>query len=150
MMTETDRLVRRLIDESDVSKVILRYADGIDRRNFDQVWACFAPDAWCKGSAFTGPLSEYLPTLLKGVEAFGATQHFMRNQLREVDGDTAHTETYAIAHHFYDTAGTQEAIIMGVRYSEDLKRSGEGVWVITRREATAMWRRTAERPEEGA
>ena len=145
MTTETDRLVRRLVDEADVAKVILRYADGIDRRNFDQVWACFAPDAHCKGSAFEGPLSEYLPNLLKGVENFGATQHFMGNQLREVDGDTAHTETYAIAHHFYDAAGTEEGIIMGVRYSEDLVRAGEGVWVIKRREATAMWRRTTER-----
>jgi hypothetical protein len=133
--------VRRLVDEADVSQVILRYADGLDRREFERVWACFAPDAYVIGSAFSGPLPEYLPQLLEGVRSFGATQHFMGNQLRTVAGDSAHTETYAVAHHFYDPAGEQEAIVMGVRYVDDLVRLDDGRWVITRREATSMWMR---------
>jgi ketosteroid isomerase-like protein len=140
---DMESAVRRLIDESDVSQVILRYADGIDRRNFDQVWECFAPDAHVDGSAFSGPLDEYLPRLLDGVRSFGATQHFMGNQLRSVDGDTAHTETYAIAHHFRDPAGEEEALIMGVRYVDDLVRGEDGRWVISHRQATSMWMRRA-------
>jgi ketosteroid isomerase-like protein len=131
------------VDEADVSQVILRYADGLDRRNFDQVWACFAPDAEVVGSAFSGPLRDYLPRLLEGVQTFGATQHFMGNQLRSVDGDHAHTETYAIAHHFHDPAGEKEAIVMGVRYVDDLARQPDGGWLITHRHATAMWTRRA-------
>lgn len=140
---DTEAALRRLIDEADVSQVILRYADGLDRRDFDQVWACFAPDADVVGSSFSGPLGEYLPRLLEGVRTFGATQHFMGNQLRSVDGDRAHTETYCVAHHFRDPAGEQEAIVMGVRYVDDLVRQDDGRWVISRRHATAMWiRRT--------
>jgi hypothetical protein len=138
---ELEAAVRRLIDETDVSKVILRYARGIDRREFDLVRSCFAPDAYVKGSSFSGPVSEYLPTLLGGVERFGSTMHFMGNQLREVDGDTAHTETYAIAHHFVDPEGEVEALIMGVRYLDDLVRGPDGNWVIRYREAVANWRR---------
>jgi hypothetical protein len=133
--------LRRLVDELDVSQVILRYADGVDRRNFDQVAECFAPDAYVTGSSFSGALADYLPRLVDGVRAYGATQHFMGNQLRSVDGDSAHTETYAIAHHFVDPAGTQEALIMGVRYTDDLTRSAEGRWIIARRNVDAMWRR---------
>jgi hypothetical protein len=138
---ELEAAVSRLVDESDVAKVILRYARGIDRRDFDLVWSCFAPDAYVKGSSFEGPLSDYLPNLLAGVEHFGRTMHFMGNQLREVDGDTAHTETYAIAHHFVDPEGRVEALIMGVRYLDDLARGPDGRWVIRRREAVADWRR---------
>ena len=138
---DVEATILRLAAESEVAKVILRYADGVDRRNFDQVWACFAPDANVKGSSFGGPLSEYLPRLLEGVRAFGATQHFMGNQLREVDGDRAHTETYCIARHFRDTAGEEEVLTMGVRYQDDLVRTAEGHWVIAYREAVAMWRR---------
>jgi hypothetical protein len=138
---ELEAEVRRLVDEREVAKVILRYARGIDRRDFDLVWSCFAPDAYVKGSSFSGPLREYLPNLLSGVERFGATMHFMGNQLREVDGDTAHTETYAIAHHFADAEGEVEALIMGVRYIDDLVRGEDGRWVIRHREAIADWRR---------
>jgi hypothetical protein len=141
---ELEGAVRRLIDESDVAKVILNYARGIDRRDFDLVRSCFAPDAYVKGSSFSGPVSEYLPTLLGGVERFGSTMHFKGNQLREVDGDTAHTETYAIAHHFADPDGEVEALIMGVRYLDDLVRGPDGRWVIRRRQAVADWRRVGE------
>ena len=136
--------VRRLIDEREVSKVILRYAQGLDSRRFEQVWECFAPDAVVQGSRNSGVLSEYLPPLLAGVESFGVTMHFMGNQLREVDGDTATTETYCIAHHFKDDAGREEAIIMGVRYYDDLVRTAEGRWVIQRRKAVADWIRYGE------
>ncbi len=142
-MSEFDRdaALRRLLDEADVSQVILRYADGLDRRDFNQVGECFARDAYVTGSAFSGTLSDYLPRLIDGVQSFGATQHLMGNQLRSVDGDSAHTETYAVAHHFYDAAGEREALVMGVRYVDDLVRLGDGRWVITTRRADPMWRR---------
>jgi SnoaL-like domain len=139
---DAEAALRRLVDEADVSQVILRYADGVDRRRFDQVWDCFAPGAYVSGSSFSGPLDEYLPRLLEGVQSFGATQHFMGNQLRTVDGDRAHTETYAVARHFRDQAGEDEVLVMGVRYVDDLIRLPDGRWVIAGREATAMWRRS--------
>jgi len=139
---DAEAALRRLVDEADVSQVILRYADGVDRRRFDQVWDCFAPDAYVSGSSFSGPLNEYLPKLLEGVQSFGATQHFMGNQLRTVDGDRAHTETYAVARHFRDQAGEDEVLVMGVRYVDDLIRLPDGRWVIAGREATATWRRS--------
>jgi hypothetical protein len=139
---DAEAALRRLVDEADVSQVILRYADGVDRRQFDQVWDCFAPDAYVSGSSFSGPLAEYLPRLLEGVQSYGATQHFMGNQLRTVDGDRAHTETYAVARHFRDQAGEEEVLVLGVRYVDDLIRRPDGRWVISGRKATAMWRRS--------
>ena len=96
-----------------------------------------------RGTSFQGPVAEYLPQLFDGVRSFGATQHFMGNQLRRVDGDTAHTETYCVAHHFEDPAGTRESLIIGVRYVDELERR-DGGWLITRREVASMWRRTGD------
>lgn len=140
---DPEAALRRLVDEADVAQVILRYADGIDRRDFDQVRACFRPNAVVEGSSFSGPLADYLPKLLEGVRSFGSTQHLMANQLRSVDGDRARTETYAVAHHFQDPGGEQEALVMGVRYEDDLVREPDGRWVIAHRRATAMWQRRA-------
>jgi SnoaL-like domain len=59
-----------------------------------------------------------------------------------VYGDRAHTETYAVARHFRDQAGEDEVLVMGVRYVDDLIRWPDGRWVISGRQATAMWRRS--------
>jgi hypothetical protein len=69
--------------------------------------------------------------------------HFMGNQLVEIDGDRAGTETYAIAHHFADAEGRDERIVMGVRYLDDLERR-DGRWVIVHRRAISDWIRESE------
>ena len=144
-MESIEAIVRRLAAESEVGKVILRYARGLDRRDFAMVWDCFDPDARVEGTSFGGPLRTYLPRLLDGVRAYRRTMHFMGNQLREVDGDRAETETYAIAHHFADAEGRQEALIMGVRYLDELRRT-DGQWRITHRRVHADWSRGAPGP----
>jgi hypothetical protein len=127
----------------DVGDVVLRYARGVDRRDWELVRACFADEAMVEGSRFSGPIDEYLAILRPGVEAFPTTMHFMGNQLAEIDGDRASTETYAIAHHFADAEGRDERIVMGVRYLDDLERR-DGRWVIVHRRAISDWIRESE------
>jgi hypothetical protein len=124
----------------DVGDVILRYARGVDRRDWDLVRSCFADDALIEGTRFSGPIDEYLETLRPGVESFPTTMHFMGNQLADIDGERASTETYAIAHHFADPDGRVERLVMGVRYLDDLERR-DGRWVIVRRRAVSDWLR---------
>ena len=122
----------------DVGDVILRYARGVDRRDWDLVRGCFADEATVEGSRFSGPVDEYLAMLRPGVEAFPTTMHFIGNQLVEIDGDRASTESYAIAHHFADSEGRDERIVIGVRYLDDLERR-DGRWVIVHRRAVSDW-----------
>lgn len=126
----------------DVGDVVLRYARGVDRRDWDLVRSCFSDDAVVEGSRFSGVIDDYLAMLRPGVEAFPTTMHFMGNQLADIDGDRASTETYAIAHHFGDAEGREERIVMGVRYLDDLERR-DGCWVIVRRKAVSDWVREA-------
>jgi hypothetical protein len=141
-MENIEAIVRRLDAESGAGQVILRYAHGLDRRDFGMVRDCFHPDAHVEGTSFGGPLRSYLPRLLDGVRSYPRTMHFMGNQLREVDGDAVRTETYCVAHHFADAEGRREALVMGVRYLDEL-RLHDGRWRITARRVHADWSRGA-------
>lgn len=132
--------VQALVDERDISRVILRYAEGIDRRDYAQVESCFAHDAEIDGSAFQGDRDFYLSKMFEALKRYPTTQHHVGNQLCEITGDTASTETYLIASHFFDDAGTQPGRIVGMRIRETLRREPDGRWVITGRVARQMWK----------
>ena len=129
--------VRLVSDELAMQRVMVNYARGIDRRNWDLVRSCFTADAFVHGTSFEGPLDTYLDILRPGVE------HFPANQLRELNGDKGFTETYLIARHFADAAGEVDSLITGVRYEDQLVRRGEG-WAIERRDVFMVWKRVGE------
>jgi hypothetical protein len=146
MSAETADLVaavQRLTDELAMQRVMVNYARGIDRRNWGLVRSCFTADAYVHGTSFEGSLDTYLDILRPGVEHFPSTQHFIGNQLRELNGDTGFTETYLIARHFADAAGEVDSLITGVRYEDQLVRRGEG-WAIQRRDVFMVWKRVGQ------
>jgi SnoaL-like domain len=136
-------MVQRLVDDAAASRIMIEYARGIDRRDWDLVRSCFAEGAVVHGTAFGGALDDYLAVLRPGVERFGSTQHFVGNQRREIDGDHGFTETYLIARHFVDPQGEVESLTVGVRYEDQIVRRGSG-WAIARRDVFQMWRRVGE------
>jgi hypothetical protein len=135
-------MVRQVDDHNRIAQLIYRYAQGIDRRDWDQVRSCFADDAVADGSRTTAPIEEYLAAVRPGVEYYPTTMHFMGNQIIEVDGDSAQAETYAVAYHWKgEPAGSDhpENLIVGVRYHDTLARRGAG-WIIVRRQVDPDWR----------
>ena len=79
-------------------------------------------------------------TYISGVAIFHTTMHMFGNQYIEVDGDTAHVDTYAmLTHHRDDEHGvTHELNVSRGQYVEDLTRR-DGHWVITRRGGEPRW-----------
>jgi len=132
--------VAQLLDERAVRAVMLRYARGVDDRDWDQVRRCFAANAFIAGTGHAGVRDEYLEGLFAGVARFGVTMHTIGNQVVEVDGDAARTETDLIARHFRDVEGRDEELVLGVRYHDQLRRAGSA-WVITRRDVRRLWSR---------
>ena len=132
--------VARLVDERAVKDVMLRYARGVDDRDWERVRSCFAPDAFIAGTGHSGVRDEYLEQLFVGVARFGVTMHTIGNQVVEVDGDSARTETDLVARHFGDAEGRDEQLVLGVRYHDQLRRDGSG-WLITRRDVRRLWSR---------
>jgi hypothetical protein len=130
---------RYLLDRVQIEDLAKKYAHGIDARNWEQVDACFAPDAFVRGTTSTGPYPAYIAALRVGVETFGTTMHFFGNQLTEVTGDTGHLTSYALAYHLSNNSGGDDFVI-GVRYLDDVARAGDG-WLITARTVQGIWRR---------
>lgn len=130
-----------LVAKDAVSDVIRRYAYGIDTRNDEMVRSCFDRNATIEGTMFSGGLEDYLPRLLSTVRSYGATMHQLGTQLIEVGADTATAQNYVIAYHFRDLAGTEEDLVVGVRYRDRLNRGVDGRWRIVERSVVPMWRR---------
>jgi hypothetical protein len=134
-------MVRELWDRAQVTDVPLRYARGVDRRDWALVRSCFSDDAFVDGTRATGPVDAYQSELRPGVERWAGTMHVMANQLVTVDGDRASLETYAVAFHWaVPPAGTPhpDNLVVGVRYHDELVRVEER-WVITRRVVSGDW-----------
>jgi hypothetical protein len=127
--------IQRLIDETAIKNVHLRYCRGVDRLDWDIVRSCYHPDGTDDhGSAFNGGIDAFIDWVAAALPRYEMTQHFTGNQLVEVDGDTAWAEHYAIV--FHRKAKTDDApaadLIVNVRYVDRMDRR-EGEWRISQR-----------------
>ena len=133
-----------LTDEAAIEEVLVRYATGIDRRDWDLFRSCFTPD--CR--ADYGPIGSWA-----GVEAltawmeqahvpFGLTLHRMTNFAVAVDGERATSRCYVhvvltLAEH-PDTAHESFGF-----YDDTLVRDGESWRIDERRFTTVLSRAPA-------
>ena len=127
----------KAIDRMEIEDLARRYAHGIDARDWERVDSCFSPTAAVRGTTFSGPYPEYMGSLRGAVESYRTTMHFFGNQLTEVAADTGHCVTYGIAYHL--GSGTGSDFVIGVRYRDDVIRSG-GRWLISGRVVEGIWR----------
>jgi 3-phenylpropionate/cinnamic acid dioxygenase small subunit len=128
-------------DRQQIYNVLVRYAEGIDRRDFDAVATCFTVDADASyGGKSVGPgVGAILEFLRHGVESSLASTHLVGNLQIEIDGDRATSVSAVIAVHVVDRAeeGTR-VLIRGLRYHDQLKRVDSG-WRIAERVHEQRW-----------
>ena len=130
-----------LLARQEIADVILRYARGVDRLDFDLVRSCYHPDAYDDHGSFTGGVEEFIAMCERFLPKWTATQHFMGNMLIEVDGDLARAETYAVAYHRRESDdGTGKDDVFGIRYVDRFERR-DGDWRIGHRVVATEWRR---------
>lgn len=140
MEHSTDDVVHELADRAAITDVLLRYARGVDRRDLDLVASCFTPDAIYEGALARGTIADALVRLRDRMARYDSTMHFIGNQLIEISGDTAISETYAIAYHRLTEAGEGKLFIVAVRYLDELTHDGP-TWRIRRRVVKTEWQR---------
>lgn len=134
----TDPAVQLLADRAACHDLMMRYAAGVDRRDFDLVGACFVPDVDARSWGFED--RESLLGLIRGVAVFDMTMHMMGNQYIEVRGDDAAMDTYAMLAHLMigDDGVPFEMNMSGNRYVEKLRRIDDA-WVIVQRGGEPEW-----------
>jgi ketosteroid isomerase-like protein len=133
-------LLASLVDREAVRDVVQAYARAVDAKDLAGVAACFTADCAYEGALGRGTIAEALATLRTAMDRYAVTMHFLGTHAATVDGDAAHAETYAVAHHVRRDGGH---LVVGVRYQDGLVRTPDG-WRIARRVVRTDWR--AEHP----
>ena len=133
--------MQRVLDELAVARLVVDYTSGIDRKDLDLVLSCFEPGAFANGANGSGTCEEFYTSMFEQLVDYPVTFHLIGNQTRSIDGDAGWTETYCMASHFSDEAGTVEAGVFGARYRDEVRRGPDGAWRIHRRDSTIDWSR---------
>jgi SnoaL-like domain len=137
-----DPEVQALLDQQAIRDVVLRYCRGIDRLDLELVRSCYHADATDDHGTFTGTRDEYVAWVGEVLTRFSGTMHLVANQLVELDGDRARSETYGVAYHHGDppTDGRRN-FATGFRYVDRFEHR-DGVWRIAARVAVREWTHT--------
>lgn len=95
MDAETAALVRELKDRQEIYDCIMRYCRGIDRLDRDLLLSAYHADAIDDHGTYVGGVegfADHVFALHYGMQYY--TQHHITNHRCELDGDTAHCESY--------------------------------------------------------
>lgn len=90
-----DPQIAFLQDRADILDASLRYTRGADRHDKDLVRSAFWPDAIVSYGTPMGR-DEYVDWEESRLSGYAAHQHHITGQIVELDGDTAHVESYVI------------------------------------------------------
>jgi hypothetical protein len=135
--TELDQLrgdVRYLMDRSAILDCISAHSRGHDRHDVDLINAAYHPDGVDEHGYAVTPAAEYA-AWINPVHAAGSQVHThnITTHLCEIDGDTAHCESYVLVC-LLNHDGVTARLISG-RYLDRLERR-DGEWKIAVRRST--------------
>ena len=135
-----DPRIQLLIDKEEIREVVYKFAHGVDRHNWDMAKSCFHEGAYDNHGVFSGDAAEYITWVSENLPKLAhGTMHFVGNSLIEVDGDTAHSESYLVGYHRYTRpSGTRADFVGGARYVDKLERR-DGAWKIVHRLLVWEW-----------
>jgi hypothetical protein len=144
-MAQSSSEIRRLVDRAAIHDLLTRYFQGLDRGSPEQVRSCFTDDVQCHYDkrtpttgieAFMGSLQNF-NKLQAGTMKI--TTHFMGNwNIVRLEGDTAETETHAIAFLVEPGNGADRVSMRSLRYLDRMRRE-QGGWRISDRIHTLDW-----------
>ena len=133
-----EREVRDIQDRAAIKETLLRYARGVDDRDFVAVRACFVEKAVVDGSLGKTSIEDYCTSLSAELSAYRGTMHLIGNQYVEVNREQATLVSYAVAYHCVDREPSEKDLVVGVRYVDEFRRS-RNIWLIERRKVEPVF-----------
>lgn len=128
--------LRRLFDREDISDCVSRFSRGMDRFDRELFLSAFHPDAVIAAGPFVGgPMELFDWAARMHDEGQSATHHNLLNQNCDIDGDSAHVETYYL---FVGRNRDDSNWMAGGRYMDRLERR-DGEWRIALRTTVIEW-----------
>lgn len=136
-MTDIEQLARDvayLKDRQEILDVITREVRGRDRQDVDLIKSSYWPDGFDEHGPTITPAHDYPERANRGhATFFSATSHNITNHSCEIEGDTAHAETYVVGGLL--SLDGQSCKIAPGRYIDRLERRN-GEWRILHRRCT--------------
>ncbi|MCW1429693.1 nuclear transport factor 2 family protein [Novosphingobium sp. JCM 18896] len=120
----------------DILDCVNRYTRGMDRLDRDSALSAFHADAQLEYGVFVGSPAEFFDYFAElHRHHHKSTNHNICNHVCELDGDTAHTETYfAVA----NIGASGDFALAGGRYVDRFERR-DGRWAIATRVCVGEW-----------
>jgi hypothetical protein len=135
---DAERLARleHLADRQDILDCMIRFSRAMDRFDRELFLSAFQPDAVIAAGSFVGgPVDLYDWASALHEQGQLATHHNLLNHSCDIEGETAHTETYYL---FVGRNRDQTNWIAGGRYIDRLERR-DGNWRIALRSTVIEW-----------
>jgi ketosteroid isomerase-like protein len=130
-----DRL-QELCDRQDILDCVHRYCRAVDRADREQIISVYHPDAIDDHGVFVGNRESFADwAIAYHAEFQHATHHIVTNHTCELEGDTAHTETYWL---FSGVNKQGPAMLSFGRYVDRFERRN-GRWAIAARACLIEW-----------
>ena len=144
-MPEQPLDLQRLLDRAAIQDVLVRYFQGIDAANAQQVRSCFTDDvrAGYDGRSSVNGIEALMGSFLafrnRASGQWKATTHFLGNlSFKLLRDDSAETECYAFACLVTPGAASDQLTVRSLRYLDRLRKTKQG-WRICDRVQTLDW-----------
>jgi hypothetical protein len=126
-----------LLERQAIKRVITRYFDAVERRDWDRVTATFVPQAFVDyGTPGIEDVERNVALLRAGVERLTSASTLLGLQTSiEVTGETGASTTCAFTAHCPAGADPGPARMSVVRYEDEWRHGPDNDWRITRRVA---------------
>lgn len=139
---ELTRRLERVEDREAIRTVIDTYFRAVDAADWALMASCYHPDAIDEHSGiYQGSIDGLVQWCIDNVEKeFASWMHFGAQSIIDIDGDSAQTETYAVAIHkaHPDANGFEADVVAGGRFFDRFERRN-GQWKIAHRKLVISW-----------
>jgi hypothetical protein len=137
MKSENERAIEQLLDRQAIHDCLVRYSRGVDRLDRDLLLSVYHPDAIDDHGMFVGGPEEFADWVIPMHTSMHLSQqHVLMNHSCDLDGSSAHTETY------YMFVGMNRqgppVSISGGRYVDRFEKR-DGRWAIAHRVCVRDW-----------
>ncbi|MFN0093656.1 MAG: nuclear transport factor 2 family protein [Dehalococcoidia bacterium] len=132
------------LDKQDIIDSILRYASGIDMRDWELYRSAFTDEvevdftSWGGGEVRRLSGDAWVAGVRSTLAGFDGTQHTLTNFVVEVRGDEATAVVYMSAQHYLPNDKGDSTLTIGGYYTHELVRCPSD-WKIRRAKLTVTW-----------
>jgi ketosteroid isomerase-like protein len=136
-MSDLEATIRMLADRQAIRDCLATYCRAVDRLDRELLLSVYHEDAVDDHGVFVGSREAFADWVIAfHGRAQHATQHIITNHVCELDGDTAHCETYWM----FAAMNTQgePLTLSGGRYIDRFERR-DGRWAIALRKLVGDW-----------